>query len=98
MQLTLTKTSFNPAAHWDGKILPELSGGNKVERLPVIFFISGAGTTKLSVPKLPAETVEAMTKNTVMCLEDWHIKDHIQAVSFDTAILALLLELVHSSS
>ena len=44
-------------------ISPELSGGDKVERLPVV--ISGG------VPKLPAGTGEAVAD----CLKDLNIKD-----------------------
>jgi len=36
------------------------------------------------VPKLPSATGEAMTKAVVDCLEDWTIKDRVQAMSFDT--------------
>ena len=97
MQLTLNKKSFNPAAHWDGKILPELSGSNKVERLPVIFYF-WSWNNKTQCSQAASRNRRGNDQNVVMCLEDWNIKDHIQAVSFDTAILALLLELVHSSS
>jgi len=41
--------------HWDGKILPEIFGQGKVDRLPVL--VSGDGTKKLlGVPKLAAGT------------------------------------------
>jgi len=58
--------------------------------------ISGAGATKLlDNPKLRGAG-EEMAKAVVNYLEDWNIK--VQALLFDTAVLALLLELVHSSS
>jgi hypothetical protein len=54
-----------------------------VDRLPVL--VSGAGVSKLlGVPKLPSGTGEETAKAVVDCLEEWEIKDRIQAISFDT--------------
>ena len=51
--------------HWDGKVLPDLMGTDKVDRLPVL--ISGLNVSKLLVvPRLPAGIGEAI----VGCLED----------------------------
>ena len=83
----MIKKSFNPniplTVHWDGKLLPALTGTDKVDRLPVI--VSGGGLSKLlGVPKLPSGTGQAMAKAVIDCLEDWCVKDRIQAMSFDT--------------
>ena len=38
----------------------------------------------LSVPKLPTGTGKAMADAIVGCLDDWNIRDRVQALSFDT--------------
>jgi hypothetical protein len=83
----LIKESFAPniplTVHWDGKLLPALTGSVKVDRLPVL--VSGGGLSKLlGVPKLPCGTGQAIAKAVMDCLEDWGVKDRIQAMSFDT--------------
>lgn len=83
----LVKETFQPntplTVHWDGKMLPELMGNDKVDRLPVI--ISGAGLSKLlGVPRLPSGTGKAMAEAVIDCLEDWGVKDRVVAMSFDT--------------
>ena len=83
----LIKESFDPTipltVHWDGKLLPALTGTDKVDRLPII--VSGGGLSKLlGVPKLPSGTGQAMAKAVMDCLEDWGVKDRVQAMSFDT--------------
>lgn len=42
------------------------------------------GKLLLGIPKLPSGTSQAMSKAVIDCLEDWIIKDRIQAMSFDT--------------
>jgi len=69
--------------HWDGKLLPALTGTEKVDRLPVL--VSGVGISKLlGVPKLSSGTGQAMAKAVVDCLDDWNIRNRVQALSFDT--------------
>jgi len=58
------KASFNPncslTVHWDGKILPDITGKDNVDRLPIL--VSGDGECKLlNVPKLESGTGEAMS-------------------------------------
>ena len=69
--------------HWDGKILPDLSGHIKIERLPIL--ISGEKCTKLlAVPKLlnsKAETVACVIMETV---EKWNLRDQVKGFCFDT--------------
>ena len=49
--------------HWDGKILPEMRGQGKVDRLPIL--VSGDGMEKLlGVPKLAAGTGEQEAEHT----------------------------------
>lgn len=83
----LIRESFAPqiplTVHWDGKILPVLTGTDKVDRLPVL--VSGGGVSKLlGVPILPSGTGQAMAKAVVDCLDDWNIKHRVVALSFDT--------------
>jgi hypothetical protein len=83
----LIKESFSPntplTVHWDGKLLPALTGTDKVDRLSII--VSGGGISKLlGVPQLASGTGQATAKAVMECLEDWGVKDRIQAMSFDT--------------
>ncbi|KAK6185944.1 hypothetical protein SNE40_008071 [Patella caerulea] len=69
--------------HWDGKLLPELTGKDKVDRLPVL--VSGMGTSQLlTVAKLPTGTGKAQADAVVAALRDWGIDSQVQALSFDT--------------
>ena len=69
--------------HWDGKLLPDLTGKQKVDHLPII--VSGSGNDQLlAVPKLPNGTGEAMAGAIVDVLQNWGIKDRIFSMSFDT--------------
>lgn len=77
------KTSSMLTVHWDGKLLPEMTGSTKVERLPVI--ITGLDCEQLfGVPKLNESS--AFHRNEVIfeLLEDWNITDKIGALCFDT--------------
>lgn len=69
--------------HWDGKILPNIFGSGKVDRLPVL--VSGDGNEKLlGVPKLTAGTGENEADAVHSLLEKWNITESVQAMSFDT--------------
>ena len=54
--------------HWDSKLLPDLTGKEKVDRLPVL--VSGEGTM-LSVPLLPSGTSTAIANAVFASLDDW---------------------------
>ena len=69
--------------HWDGKLLPDLTGKEKVDRLPVL--VSGEGTMKLlSVPLLPSGTGTAIANAVFASLDDWGLTNRVQGMSFDT--------------
>lgn len=69
--------------HWDGKILPALTGNENVDRLAVI--VSGSGVMKLiGVPKIPSGTGEAQATAVFQLIDDWHLNDRIQFMCFDT--------------
>lgn len=78
---------YNPnyplVVHWDGKILPQIFGQGKVNRLPVL--VSGDGTDKLlGVPKLAAGTGKQESEAVYGQLKKWKLVDKVQAMSFDT--------------
>lgn len=83
----LIKQEFNPqcpiVVHWDGTLLPALSGKELVDRLPVI--VSGEIEDKLlGVPKLQSGTGEAQASAVFKILNDWHIADKVIGMTFDT--------------
>jgi hypothetical protein len=81
------KASFDPSVplvlHWDGKMLPDITGHEHVERLPVL--VSGFQVEQLlGVPKLPNGTGES-TSNAVMAMvQEWGIGNQVKAICFDT--------------
>ena len=69
--------------HWDGKILPDITGREKVDRLPIL--VSGNGNEQLiSVPKLPSGTGKAIAEAVVAAVQEWGIENKIGAMCFDT--------------
>jgi len=76
-------TSAALVVHWDGKLLPDLTGKELVDRLPVI--VLGAGVNQLlGVPKLTGGTGEAQASAVVLALEEWGLIDNVSAMCFDT--------------
>jgi hypothetical protein len=81
------KSEFNPhkplVLHWDGKLMQDLTGDEKVDRLPII--VSGSGTEQLlCIPKLSTGTGKAMADAIIDTLSEWGLADSIKALSFDT--------------
>jgi len=69
--------------HWDGKLMAELTGDEKVDRLPII--VSGNGIEQLlCVPKLPAGTGQAMAEAMSEAVADWGLENWIRSICFDT--------------
>lgn len=69
--------------HWDGKILPDLVGKDKVDRIAVL--VSFDGTSKfLGAPKIETSTGENIAAVVHKTLTAWNIADHVTAMSFDT--------------
>ncbi|MEL6606429.1 MAG: hypothetical protein AAFP20_24820, partial [Cyanobacteria bacterium J06614_10] len=78
---------FNPTVsltvHWDGKLIPALTGKEKVDRLAVL--VTGLGVDQLlAVPKLESGTGVAQADAVVHALQEWDITDRVVAMSFDT--------------
>jgi hypothetical protein len=69
--------------HWDGKLIPDLTTKEHVDRLPVI--VSGKGVSQLlTVAKLASGSGEAQAEAVHTTLEDWDIKSSVRAMCFDT--------------
>jgi len=69
--------------HWDGKLIPDLIGKEKVDRLPIL--VSGQGVSQLlTVAKLPSGTGVAQASAVFGAIQDWGIADRIRAMCFDT--------------
>ena len=69
--------------HWDGKLMPALTGKEQVDRLPVL--VSGLGVNQLlAVPKLESGSGAAQADAVVNALQEWDITDRVAAMSFDT--------------
>ncbi|ESN96879.1 hypothetical protein HELRODRAFT_178679 [Helobdella robusta] len=81
------RRNFSPdvhlAVHWDGKLLLDLTGNQKVDRLPIV--VAGAGVEKLlSVPKLESGTGERQATAVHECLLEWNLEESVKALVFDT--------------
>ena len=63
--------------HWDGKLIPKLTGKQKKDRIPVL--VSGKGISQLlTVAKLSAGTGISQAKTVVNALKDWQIDSQVQ--------------------
>lgn len=71
--------------HWDGKLLPGISGSGieKIDRLAIL--VTGGGFEKLlGVPKIPNGTGEAVAAVTIKTLEEWKLTKQVKGLCFDT--------------
>ena len=78
------KENFDPGTlltiHWDGKRLPDLTGKELLDRLPV-----GLNTFQLlDVSKLAFGTGEAQAVDVHQSLEDWGLKHLVRTLGVDT--------------
>ena len=69
--------------HWDGKMMQDITGNKKIERLPIL--VSGSGSVKIiAIPKLSdckaGPTSEAITS----AAAEWALNDNVVAMCFDT--------------
>lgn len=79
-KFTLSKPGI---IHWDGKLLPELTGKQKVERLPIL--ITSLNTQQLlGVPSLPNGCGREIALAVFNKLFEWNLLDNVQAACFDT--------------
>ena len=69
--------------HWDGKLLPDITGEEKVDRLPII--VTGINVEEmLAVPKLSSGSGAEQANAVFKALTDWKLDKTVQALSFDT--------------
>ena len=76
-------TEFPLLLHWDGKLLPDISGAKEiVNRIVVI--VTGNGIEKLlAVPKIRRETGEVQTNACLKVIDDWNIREKVQGLVFN---------------
>ena len=77
--------NFSPSTsvHWDGKLLPDLTAKQKVDRLAILVSCQ-AETQLLCIPKLPSGTGEAQASAVCDAIKQWGLQENIQAMCFDT--------------
>ncbi len=68
--------------HWDGKIFPDLTGRNKVDRLPVI--VSGGVSQHLAVPKLGSGSGILQANAAAEVVPQWGVVEDLAGMYFDT--------------
>lgn len=69
--------------HWDGKLLPALTGNDKVDRLPIII-TSGKVEQLLEIPALNSGTGKEQASAVCNAIYEWGLQNHIKALVFDT--------------
>ena len=69
--------------HWDGKILPNVTGVEHLDRLPVII-TSGVIEQMLGVPAITSGKGQYQADAVFEALQKWNITDRVQAFCFDT--------------
>jgi len=69
--------------HWDSKLLPDITGHLKVDRLPVIVTAPNVEQL-LGVPKLDSGTGYETSSAIYDTLKEWSLLDKVQAFVFDT--------------
>ncbi|XP_049307370.1 uncharacterized protein LOC125777157 [Bactrocera dorsalis] len=69
--------------HWDGKLLPALTGKETVDRLSVI--LSNCGTDQLlGIPSLQSGNGKKQATAVCETLAEWGLQDYVKALVFDT--------------
>jgi len=69
--------------HWDGKLLPDLTRKQTVDRLPIVITNNGSKQL-LGIPKLLQGTSKAQAEAIYQHLVEWGLMDHEKAMCFDT--------------
>lgn len=84
MKKLFNKSEITAAViHWDGKILPAITGKEKVERLSFIL-TSGDKEILLGVPVLPDSTGKEQAAAVYQLLVEWGVYSEVKALCFDT--------------
>lgn len=83
LEFSLRDVQVPLTVHWDGKILPDITGRQSVDRLPVL--VSGYQVDQLlGVPKLNHGTGEETSQAVLIVLNDWGVSNRVKAMCFDT--------------
>ena len=69
--------------HWDSKLLPDLTGRDKIDRLPVIITAPNVEQL-LGVPQLSSGKGNEVCSAVYNTLNDWCLLDQVEAFVFDT--------------
>lgn len=69
--------------HWVSKLLPDITGHLKIDRLPVIVITPNVEQL-LRVPKLDSDTRYEISSAVYDTLEKWSLLDKVQVFVFDT--------------
>lgn len=69
--------------HWDGKLLPALTGIEKVDRLAILVTFEGKEQL-LGVPEIASSSGEEQALAVFEAIEKWGITDKVQALCCDT--------------
>ena len=70
--------------HWDGKLLPDISGSKEVVDRVAILVTSGHVEQLLAVPKIDRSTGEEQCNACLGALDDWKLRSQVQGLVFDT--------------
>jgi len=81
------RENFKPdevlVVHWDGKIVPTLTGKDSVDRQAVV--VSGKQTSQLlGAPAMTVSTGKAIGETVAQLLRDWGLVDKVKAMCYDT--------------
>lgn len=81
------KESFKPntmlTVHWDGKLMADLTGNDKVDRLPIL--VSTMGDQKLlDIPKLTTGSGQVIAQALYSAIKEWKLENLVRAMCFDT--------------
>jgi len=84
---TSISESFKPntalTVHWDGKLMFDITGNKKVNRLPIL--VSMMGKTKLlEIPKIPTGTGQDEAQAVYNVIRKWGLENLVQGMCFDT--------------
>ena len=69
--------------HWDGKLLPDLSGKDQVDRIAILA-TAGSKEHLLEVPKIPRSTRRAQAEAVLKAISETQLETRVQGLVFDT--------------
>ena len=69
--------------HWDSKLMPDLTGRDKVDRLPIL--VTGNGVSKiLAIPMLKDSKAEETAAVIFSTVKEWNLIGRVKGMCFDT--------------